>query len=918
MSEPSVHDNARRVRAWIDAPPEANWNKFWSEGAQSPGEAFYQALYQHGRVNPGQAMQALARLDRGALDQIPVRERALLSRMRGHLSKGIGNHLDAHTAYARAWSQFESAGLQEDQVRTGLGWIGALAQLGRYEEAQALADRCLEMYQGSDTRFRLELLANKTTVFLHSGRFREGARNLLGILDELEQHSTPVNMGLHWCNAGHLLLFSGDVPRGREYLKKSLHVFEQAGLQGSSLYPRSLEGIARILMGEWPEGMAELRSTLEESTKLGDVRLAAAIERQQADFLFSVGALREAEHLAARALISYGELGFEGAAAHAALIHGRILATMNRNIDARARLQEALAYWDRSGNLWRYRVAQVELAAVHLERSEPAEAIRLLRGLLKYLARRDRHGVSVRGRHLLARAYLAVGKPGLAHRLATSAYDDATAYPSKLDRPWIAHTRAECLQERGESKQALAWADRAIESMDDIYLMLGSRAMRNEVAGSRDQAYRSAIHLQLKNGSRNSTRRALDLVCRSRTPALVEDLSRGTNLTSPFQSAISKLRDELSAVSEAAPSSTRMQEIGAEIEELNANLMMALTQSPPIIKQALDGGSLAAWAPRLMGRTLVLYDQEGNDWCAYVVDSEQSVRRVELPNAARSLSADWLRLRMLIESAAHQPSTRRQMFLDRTGDEATAALNNLCHSLWTPLEIQAGEVIVVPDGALHGVPLEAIANVNAETIAVSRCAHPSLLGDAASARGSRHGRAVVLRNQAEGTQAEGHALTSLFAQHGLQTEVLTRRAEFSALNKPLDVLHVAAHGQHSRDQWLLNGIELSDGWLGMESLRGPAARGSLMFLASCESGLATEGPGAEFGSWIAAGLGAGAREMVLTLWKVDDASTLEFASHFYNAWCAGEPAHRAATVARERVRQTLPHPFQWAPYLAVS
>jgi CHAT domain-containing protein len=92
----------------------------------------------------------------------------------------------------------------------------------------------------------------------------------------------------------------------------------------------------------------------------------------------------------------------------------------------------------------------------------------------------------------------------------------------------------------------------------------------------------------------------------------------------------------------------------------------------------------------------------------------------------------------------------------------------------------------------------------------------------------------------------------------------------------------------------------------------------LICFTSCESGLAGTYPGSDLEGWITAGLAAGARELALTLWKVDDTAAQAFPAGFYPDWIAGAGAAAAAAAARRRIRRVHPHPFHWAGFLSVA
>jgi CHAT domain-containing protein len=60
---------------------------------------------------------------------------------------------------------------------------------------------------------------------------------------------------------------------------------------------------------------------------------------------------------------------------------------------------------------------------------------------------------------------------------------------------------------------------------------------------------------------------------------------------------------------------------------------------------------------------------------------------------------------------------------------------------------------------------------------------------------------------------------------------------------------------------------------------------------------------------------AGARSLLLSLWPVNDRSTLIFMDAFYRAWLKGQSKPVALREAARKVREKEPHPYFWAPFL---
>jgi CHAT domain-containing protein len=60
---------------------------------------------------------------------------------------------------------------------------------------------------------------------------------------------------------------------------------------------------------------------------------------------------------------------------------------------------------------------------------------------------------------------------------------------------------------------------------------------------------------------------------------------------------------------------------------------------------------------------------------------------------------------------------------------------------------------------------------------------------------------------------------------------------------------------------------------------------------------------------------AGARTLVMSLWKVPDAQTRELTRAFYEELKLGRDVAEALHIAQNRVRQIHPHPYFWAAFI---
>jgi len=138
--------------------------------------------------------------------------------------------------------------------------------------------------------------------------------------------------------------------------------------------------------------------------------------------------------------------------------------------------------------------------------------------------------------------------------------------------------------------------------------------------------------------------------------------------------------------------------------------------------------------------------------------------------------------------------------------------------------------------------------------------------------------------------------------------------------KRASLIHIAAHGRHTSADPLASGIELHDGIVTAREIISMRLRAELVVLSACDSGLLAEISGEELIGLGRAFLQAGARAVVMSLWRVDDSSTAELMRRFYAFYLAtSRPAHALSRAMHEmRHRKGYEHPYYWAPFVMMG
>jgi CHAT domain-containing protein len=151
---------------------------------------------------------------------------------------------------------------------------------------------------------------------------------------------------------------------------------------------------------------------------------------------------------------------------------------------------------------------------------------------------------------------------------------------------------------------------------------------------------------------------------------------------------------------------------------------------------------------------------------------------------------------------------------------------------------------------------------------------------------------------------------------------LTHDRAVKALQENRQV-HLATHGLLDEHAPLFSALLLSPapgqpGRLSLYELMDLNVRARLVVLSACETGLGQLQGGDEVASLTRTILGAGARTVVSSLWKVSDDATALLMQGFYRRLRAGENAPGAMRGAAMEVRKQYPHPFYWAPFLVTG
>ena len=130
-------------------------------------------------------------------------------------------------------------------------------------------------------------------------------------------------------------------------------------------------------------------------------------------------------------------------------------------------------------------------------------------------------------------------------------------------------------------------------------------------------------------------------------------------------------------------------------------------------------------------------------------------------------------------------------------------------------------------------------------------------------------------------------------------------------NRASGVLHIATHARLNRRNPMFSALQLSDGEIFAAEIARGTMRPRLVTMSACESGSLSTSNVNEPDGLVRAALALGAESVVASAWTLDDQSAREFTVSLYESLRDGVELIDAVQSARRTVRKSHPHPYYW-------
>jgi CHAT domain-containing protein len=836
---------------------------------------------------------------------------------------------------------FESAGDKIGWAETRIGRLYLAMKLSRVKETLLDGKEAQKILKGAD---KYELLVRLNTarcaVYGSLGRLHRSIRLLTSTLAVAKKLGTPAQqhlVGILEMNLGVDHEELGNYSQALAYFERAQSIFAAENeTRNIALVELNMAYIAQA-QSRYRRSLRLLHGILERGVDQFPMEYLA-VKRDMTECYLRLNRYADARHLAQEAISGYRTHNTAYESARSLMHLGMAEAELGNYPSAYSALKEAEnIFTSLEATSWK-EIVRLRNARIALKQKNIAEAYQEAVAAASYFESGGQHVNYAETMLVKGEALLALEDLTLAFQAASQALIIAQRYNIPSLR-YACHLLlgqiAEAQQQTGRAIRRYQGAAATIERVQRSLTI----TLRPGFLEDKGEASRALIALYLRTGQSS---KAFETLERAKSQVLMSYLVnreglRWTTDNAQSQSLIEELNN-LRAEHQwfyrlvHEPRMINRHSIAISPEQAVAEVAMRERRIRTITEQLyFHNGQQENQNPttsldeiqRTLNRDTVFVEfyNDGVHLWAFLLD-RKTIRVHRLPLTSDILNRLLGQLQTNIASALsvgwQNPASRNLTTLGQR------MLQQLYDLLIAPLELDRSRgqrLVIVPYGALHYLPFHLLFDGSQYLIEKYEIDVLPVAALATLAGPRRSGGALVLANTWDGylpyTLSEAQMVRELFGGEMYLDETAGRK---TLQAKPVQILHIAAHGEHRLDQPDLSYIQLADGQLYADDMFQQDLSYELVTLSACETGRANVLASDELIGLGRGFLYAGAGALLVSLWRVEDTSTLQFMERMYKSLFAG--ASKAAALREAQcsliTENRATHPAFWGAFQLIG
>ncbi len=924
---------------------------------------------------------ALAEAVEAGLGNVPAR-RAQIAYAQARIQLCRGELMVAEAMLRQAQLDWQRAGDPAGYSRSLLGLTQILAMQGRYDEAEAaarlaVADAATGV-AGDFAHLMRQVAAhhNLATLLLYQERHAEALaeheqiRQLLvaapGDASDPDQQAEWGSKLAHSdLNRATALTFLDQPLAAEDALNQAITQFAQ--LADSLNLGRSRTNLGRLYLGtgQYAAALASFEAALRDllgptttlaSADIEEVRPADELLLEYATACMVINLLPEANQLLARCETLFRSAAQPYELGQTRYTQGLLLLRTQQWQAAQEALIEATTHFAALQNSFWLNRTRLAQAAVAYAQQEHAHARRLLDLLLHSATEEatgalhwDRSG-QIEAHLLYARIEIDTSDLNAAQQRAeliaallrgNVANEDQTRFWPQLALR-LQHLRGKIAQAAGDYGTARQHLQAAIAQLEGQRATLVVEEVRSAFVDDKSDLYADLVQtlFAVAPDDPATLAEAFGVIEQARSRVLLERLLAAVDEPAAVESAdptgetqrIRQLREQLHWLYNqlmGESGSRRLDtQISRQIQQAEAALQQVAWRQSPLLAQAQPVDLTTFQATLAADQQAIVYAGVHQEILAFLVD-RTTVRVYRRLTTLDAVQAATHELRFQLGRVELDPA-----YVARHSTRLTARLQEALHQLYQLLlapmaeAIQTKRLLFVPFGPIHRIPLHALwdgARYLVEGVECSYAPSASLAvlrhQPTASTPLRRWAGFAIRDPMIPAASAEIAYAARHFAQATTYLDEQASRANLWQAAAQSDILHLATHGLFRPDNPFFSALKLVDGWVDVRELYRLPLTARLVVLSACESGVGELAGGDEVVGLARGFLGAGAYELVASLWNVHDATAAQLMDRFYQHLITDSHVVRPATAlcaAQRQAIQARQHPYYWASFFVIG